>query len=287
MSIPVTASTEAFTPACMAEIEGAPTFRFRHATVLDKTRFHELKAVARLSSHSAEDMREAVVHELRKRFTSDGMEANITRLTAYWAAIDEHEEALKAYRQQVIEILTQAGDGEKPELPPAPELEFDKGEMIELNALVDQVERESDLYAAMRLDNIRFEVGYPRLLLRMFLTETSLPVDLKRDRDGILTPDAAEAVIEAVAKAARAADVSADQAVAELLLQATISLTITGDEEKNSSSPRSGISSQSQSASIQSNGGETEAAPSSSSDLATSGEDTGSKSLDCDSPAQA
>lgn len=123
-------------------------------------------------------MREAVVHELRKRFTSDGMEANITRLTAYWAAIDEHDGAMKAYRQQVIELLTEAGDGEKPELPPAPEVEFDKGEMIELNALVDQVERESDLYAAMRLDNIRFEVGYPRLLLRMFLTETSLSVDL-------------------------------------------------------------------------------------------------------------
>jgi hypothetical protein len=271
----------------MAEIEGAPTFRFRHATVLDKTRFHEVKAIAKLRNHSAEDMREVVLHELRKLFRSEGMEQNVTKLTAYWAAIDEHESALKAYRQQVIEILTEAGEGEKPDLPPAPEVEFDKGEMIELNALVDEVERHSDIYAAMRLDNIRFEVGYPRLLLRMFLAETSLPVDLKRDREGVLTPEAGEAVIEALAKAARAADVSADQAVGELLLQATISLTITGDEEKNSSSPRSGISSQSQSATVQSNGDETEAAPSSSSAPEISDQDAGLNSSDCDSPAQA
>jgi acyl CoA:acetate/3-ketoacid CoA transferase alpha subunit len=220
MSIPVTASTEAFTPASMAEVEGAPTFTFRHATVLDKTRFHELKAIARLRSHSAEEMRDVVMHELRKLFTSDGMEQNITKLTAYWAAIDEHEGAIKEYRQQVMELLRAAGDGEMPELPPEPVIDFPKGEIIELNALVDEVERHSEIYAAMRLDNIRFEAGYQRLLLRMFLTDTSLIADLKRDREGNLTEEAAVAVIEALAKAARAAGVDADVAVAELLFKA-------------------------------------------------------------------
>lgn len=280
MSIPVTASTEAFTPACMAELEGAPTFTFRHATVLDKTRFHELKALARLRNHTAQEMRDVVLHELRKLFTSEGMEQNITRLEAYWAAIDEHEEAIKEYRQYVIDLLQNAGEGETPELPPEPELDFPKGEIIELNALVDEVERHSDIYAAMRLDNIRFEVGYPRLLMRMFLAGTTLPAELKRDRDGILTPEAGEAVIEALAKAARAADVDADVAVQELLFKSVIAFTLTGDEEKNSSSPRSGISNRKSSANKASSGTEQR-----SSAPATSGEDSGLSSSDSGNPA--
>jgi hypothetical protein len=280
MSIPVTASAEAFTPASMADIEGAPTFTFRHATVLDKTRFHELKTIAKLRNHSPQEMRDVVQHELRKLFTSEGMEQNITRLEAYWAAIDEHDEAVKAYRQQAFELLREAGDGEMPELPPAPEIDFPKGEIIELNAMVDQVERESDIYAAMRLDNLRFDNGYPRLLMRMFLTETSLPVELKRDREGILTGDCAEAVIEALAKAARAAGLDGETAVGELLLKSVIALTLTGDEEKNSSSPRSGISSPKSSAKAQSNGKDEQ-----STDPVTLEKDTGSNSSDSDNPA--
>lgn len=292
MSIPVTAASEPFTPACMAEIEGAPTFRFRHATVLDKTRFHELKAVAKLRSHSSQDMRDVVLHELRKLFTSDGMEQNITRLEAYWAALDEHSGAMTEYRQQIIDLRKGAGEDETPELPPQPELDFPKGEIIELDALVDEVERYSDIYAAMRRDNLRFETGYPRLLMRMFLTETSLPVELKRERDsdhsGIppLTAECGEAVIEALAKAARAAGVNADTAVVQFLQKATIALILTGDEEKNSSSPLSGSTPPEQSASIQSTGTETETSlPSPSIDLPTSEKDHGSNSSASDSPA--
>jgi hypothetical protein len=280
MSIPVTASTEAFVPASMAEVEAAPSFTFRHATVLDKTRFHELKAMARLRNHGPAEMREVVLHELRKLFTSEGMEQNITRLESYWQAIDEHEAAIKVWREQVIEVLRETKDGETPELPPEPEIDFPKGETIELNAMVDEVERHSEIYASMRLDNIRFEVGYPRLLMRMFLTETNLPVDVKRDRDGFVTADAAEAVIEALAKAARAAGTDADVAVQELLFKSVIAFTLTGDEEKNSSSPRSGISSPKQSASKASAGRE-----STSTDHAISEETDGSKSSDSGSPA--
>ncbi len=280
MSIPVTASTEAFVPASMAEVEGAPSFTFRHATVLDKTRFHELKAMARLRNHSAAEMRDVVLHELRKLFTSEGMEQNITRLESYWQAIDEHEAAIKVWREQVIEVLREATDGEPPELPPEPEIDFPKGETIELNAMVDEVERHSEIYASMRLDNIRFEVGYPRLLMRMFLTETTLPVEVKRDRDGVVTADAAEAVIEALAKAARAAGTDADVAVQELLFKSVIAFTLTGDEEKNSSSPRSGISSPKQSANTASAGKE-----STSIDHAISEETDGSKSSDSGNPA--
>jgi len=282
MSIPVTASTEAFIPSIMAEVEGAPSFTFRHATVLDKTRFHELKAIARLRNHSPAEMRDVVVHELRKMFTSEGMEQNITRLEAYWAAIDEHESAIKVWREQVIEVLREAEEDEKPELPPEPEMDFPKGEIIELNALVDEVERHSEIYAAMRLDNLRFEVGYPRLLLRLFLTNTTLPVEIKRDRDGIVTAESAEAAIEALAKAARAAGVDADVAVQELLFKSVIAFTLTGDEEKNSSSPLSGISSPKQSASKASSG-----KASKSDGPAISEETDGLNSSDSDSPALA
>jgi len=254
MSIPVTASTEAFTPACMAEIEGAPTFTFRHATVLDKTRFHELKAIAKLRSHAGEQMREVVLHELRKLFTSDGMEQNITRLEAYWAAIDDHEAAIKEHREFVIQTVRAAEEGADIELPPEPVIDFPAGEIIELNALVDQVERHSDIYAELLADNIRFNARYPRLLLRMFLTSSSLPVTITRDKEGIITPESAEQIIEALAKEARSLSVDSEVAVSQLLLKAMLSFALSEDEEKNSSSPLSGISSPEQSAKEQSSG---------------------------------
>jgi hypothetical protein len=96
----------------------------------------------------------------------------------------------------------------------------------------------------------------------------------------VLTPEAGEAVIEALAKAARKIKVDPDVAVREMLFKSVIAFTLTGDEEKNSSSPLSGISSPKQSASTQSSG-----KTSQSSAPATSGEDSGLNSSASDSPA--
>ena len=274
MSIPLTASTEKFTPECMADIEGAPSFTFRHAKVLDKHRYHNLVIEHGLTYHSQQDIRDAIVEELRAEFQSDDMEHNITRLTALWQADDDLTAALREHRQQVIDILSEVEEGdEKPELPAAPVLDFPTDEETALSDLISDVQCESARVRKMLKQNHWHGVMMPRLLMAMFLTATTLPVKLRKE-GGILTFESVESVIEALAKAARDAGVNPDAAVGELQGKAMMSYTLTGDEEKNSSSPRSDTTSPAQSPNKASTGHQKNPA-SESSDPVTSGEDTG------------
>lgn len=288
MSIPVTASSEAFTPACMAEIEGAPTFIFRHAKVSDRLDFQRLIVEEGLKEYSEEDIREAAIIALREGFTSENMEHNITRIRAFWAAIDEFTSAMDAHDRIVDQIRAEhSGEGE-PELPPAPVLDFPEDEARAVNELLADVEEAECArpMRKMRSANLKTRYMTQRLLLAMFLKSTSLPVKLTRN-DGILSPESVEAVIEGLRKAAEAADVSADLATAQLSLRAAMTFRVDKDEEKNSSSPRSGSSAPKSSASTQSSGPQMETPPPQSSDPATSGADHGSSSSASDNPVSA
>lgn len=275
MSIPLTASTEAFTPECMAEIEGAPSFTFRHATVLDKHEFHSIAIAEGLMQHTDADLRETIIGELRRMFESDGLERNITQLEAYWQSNDELRSAQEQHRQQVMEILSAAEEGTEPKLPPAPVLDFPEDRIADLEAMVAEVRRHSPKVNGMLADNHRFQTFYPRILLRMFLTGTTLPVKLQR-RGKLITAESCEELLEALAEAAGE---EADAAISQLLVQALLAFALRKDEEKNSSSPRSDITSPAQSPNKQSTGPQT--TPSTkSSDPVTSGEDSGSASSD-------
>jgi hypothetical protein len=284
MSIPVTASSETFTPACMAEIEGAPTFTFRHATVLDKHRYPNLVLRAGLRVHTKEALREAMIDALRLDFESDGMEQNITRLTAFWAAGDEHSSALKEHDKIVVALKEQhEGDGE-PDLPPEPVLDFPADEAAALRRIIEKICKQSPTVCDMLADNQWHGAMMPRLLLRMFLIGTSLPVKVKK-ADDVLTPETVEAVYGALAAAATDLGVDPELAIGQLELQAFMSYRLTGDEEKNSSSPRSGSSSPKLSASNPSSGLPEIPEESSSNDPATSEPDNGSSSSASGSPA--
>jgi hypothetical protein len=275
MSIPLTASTEAFTPECMAEIEEAPSFTFRHATVLDKHEFHSIAIAEGLMQHTDADLRETIIGELRRMFESDGLERNITQLEAYWQSNDELRSAQEQHRQQVMEILSAAEEGTEPELPPAPVLDFPEDRIADLEAMVAEVRRHSPKVNGMLADNHRFQTFYPRILLRMFLTGTTLPVKLQR-RGKLITAESCEELLEALAEAAGK---EAEAAISQLLVKALLAFALRKDEEKNSSSPRSDITSPAQSPNKQSTGPQT--TPSTkSSDPVTSGEDSGSASSD-------
>lgn len=279
MSIPLTASTEKFTPACMAEIEGAPAFTFRHATVLDKHRYHNLVIEHGIVHHSKQGIRDAVIEALRTEFDSEGMERNITRIEAYWQANDELELALREHLDQIIAIHADLPDGaDEPELPPRPVIDFPEHEIEPIEALIGEVRAHSHRVRKMQAENHWHTIMMPRLLMAMFLTSTTLPVKLKK-ADGILTMETTEAVIEALAQSARDAGVSADEAVRQLQDQAMLSYTLKGDEEKNSSSPRSDTTSPASSLK-KSSSGKTDSEASSSSDPATSEEVHSSTSSD-------
>ena len=239
MSIPVTASTEAFVPACMAEIDGAPSFTFRHATVLDKHQFHRIAIDEGLMHHDDAAVRETIIAELKRLFDSEGLAQNITKLEHYWQANDEFRAAQAQHRKMVLEVLASAEEGAEPELPPEPELEFPKEDIQPIEDMIAQVRRHSERVNTMLGDNHWYGVMYPRILLRMFLQSTTLPVPLKR-LDRVLTREAGEEVIEALRGAAEAAGVKSEIAESQLLLQALLSFSLSKDEEKNSSSPRSG-----------------------------------------------
>jgi len=276
-TIPLTASTETFTPECMAEIEGAPTFTFRHATVLDKSNFAINLTAENIKFHGKDAIRERVLSELRRLFEGDGLERNITRLEAYWQADDELELAYAEYRQQVIAILSNVQEGdEKPELPPPPVIDFPEDEIAGLELMLAQVNEHSELLNLMTAQNLRYRIMHPRLLLRMLLVETSLDVPLKR-RQGLIVSEACEQLIDALMKAATELGADPDEAVSQLFVKAQMAFALTRDEEKNSSSPRSDITSPASSQSKKSSG-KKEATASASSDLVTSDEVTGSNS---------
>ena len=283
MSIPVTASIEAFTPACLKEIEDAPTFVFRHATVLDKQKFHRVAIAEGLMRHDDDTVRDVTVEELRQLFEGEGIEENITQLQAYWQALDELKQAESIHRQQCIQILRAAEDGGQPEMPPAPELEFPADRAQALNEMMQEVRRHSRRLTVMLADNVDYSTRFPRILLRMFLTSTTLPVQVKR-RDKIITEICCEEIIEALSAFAGKHGVDEDEAVSELLTKAMLSFALQRDEEKNSSSPLSGITNQEQSASKPSASTSTEPSTKSTGP-ATGGEVNGSISSESECPA--
>ena len=277
MSIPLTASTEAFTPECMAEIEGAPRFTFRHATVLDTHRYHNLVIEEGLRYHSKPDVRAAIIEELRAEFTSEGMEHNITRLEAYWDAIDALEAAETEHLKHIIALRSDLPEGaDLPELPPAPVIDFPEEEIAALDQMVDEVREQSPRIRKMLAQNHWHGVQMPRLFLRMYLTATTLPVKLKK-ADGMLTAETAEQIIEALAAWAREHGVKEDDAIGQLQAKAMLSFRLTEDEEKNSSSPPSDTTTPERSAKKQSSGPQAEV-DTSSNDPATSEEVNGSTS---------
>lgn len=278
MSIPLTASTEEFTPECMAEIEGAPTFTFRHATVLDKSNFAINLTAENIKVHGKEVIRDRIRSETRRLFEGEGLERNLTRLDAYWQADDDFDVALSEHRQQVIEILSEAQEGETPELPPQPEFDFPADEIPGIELMLAQVNEHSEMLNLMTAQNLRYRIMHPRILLRMLLSSTTLDVSLKR-RNGLILAEACEELIDATMKAARELGADPDEAVSQLFTKAQMAFYLTGDEEKNSSSPRSDTMSPAQSPNKQSLGKKATAS-SKSSDPVTSDEASGSISPD-------
>lgn len=277
-TIPITASTESFTPACMAEIEGAPSFTFRHATELDRYEFAIACTAEGLKSHNQEKVRETIVSELRRLFEGEGLERNITRLEAYWQAGDDLAAAQSEHRKQVVAILKGAKDGEKPELPEAPVLDFPKDEIAGIDLMLAQVNEHSEMLSLMAAQNVRYSLLYPRVLLRMLLVSTTLPVQIQR-RGDIITPACGEEILATLGKEAKRLGVDPEKAKSELLAQAGMAFVLTEDEEKNSSSPPSDTTSPEQSATTNSHG-KAKAGSSQSSAPATSEPASGSSSSD-------
>lgn len=260
----------------MAEMESAPAFTFRHGTVLDKNNFALALTEEGIVFHNDQAIRDRIVSELRLMFESEDMERNITRLEAYWQAGDDLKAALDEHNNYLLAILADLKEGDEPQLPPPPTFDFDEKEARDIELLIAQVNEESAFLRLMRKQNLRYRIEFPNLLLRMMLTETTIPVTLKR-KDGLITKACIEELLEAFRKEAKRLGADPELALSQLNAKAMMQFRLTEDEEKNSSSPLSDTTSPEQSASTPSTGPQT--TPSTeSSDPVTGDSENGSNS---------
>lgn len=239
MSIPVTASSEAFVPACLKGIEGAPEFVFRHATATDKYDLPLNLRDEKVFSYTKEQIRAKTLSELRRFFDSPDMAHNITRLEAYWQAVDEHAAAIEEWDKACIALEAESEEGETVELPPAPELEFDRREEEDLKDLLEEVKEVSERLTKMGNANIRHSLRQPRMMLRMFIASTSLMPKLEKKGD-LVTLACADLIIDKMETFARENGVEYGVATRELFTKLRFLMVLSEDEEKNSSAPRSG-----------------------------------------------
>ncbi len=241
MPIPIEAGRFTYTPECYADLPGAPVFTLRHGTRRDKHLYQDAVRLKRLQSHSQQDFRDAVVDEIRQRWASDAMPIDeiVDAVQRYYSAADDFDAALAAWRKGLADMLEALPEAERADavLPPSPEFEFDSAERTRVENLISDVERHSDRLGRMSRDNGRREREIRRIAISVLLEDTSLPIALKRDMDGLVDDEAIYAIEDALDDFSDAEDHRGGIAFAQLGTKALLSFFVTKEEEKNFSSP--------------------------------------------------
>jgi hypothetical protein len=250
MTVPAEAKSFDYTPECFDGIEGAPSFVLRYGTRRDRHAYQDQIALRNLRSHDTEDFQRAVIDELKLDWASDEMNIDdiVDAVERYYSAmaafVTEQNEWIGLARKYLADNPDAGTTVEdvKEHLPPEPELEFDAHERRKVESLIDDVESNSLRIGKMKRDNQRRERELRRISIALLLQETSLPVELKRDREKVLTDDSVDAIENALEKFFTDLVPNAEglnTAFAQLGLKALLSFYLTGDEEKNSASPPS------------------------------------------------
>lgn len=216
MSVPTSIDEiEDFTPSVLRNIPVPPVFRLRPASGREYRGFeHQLRKRA-LTFHSAEDIRAETLKALRELWSAEAFEANRARLESYWALVDQ---------------------GGVP----------DPNDVAAVNELNGRLVKAWPRLAEMIAETMLFNDECGRIAVSMFAVGWSgVPVDYSREA-GVVPIEKIDAVesalteMEKKAKDDRVEGVLAPGvAFAQLTAAAYSRLHLTGDEEKNSSSPPS------------------------------------------------
>lgn len=145
--VPLTrAETEIYKPPTLANLAEPPTFTFRAATVRDKRAFNRALAIDGLKIHSTEALRAALRSELTRLWSEDVRDAELTRLNAFWATLDQNQ---------------QSGPDDQIEIPAE--------DWAAYNDLMERVLGASELLRTMQADNADFYDFAPKVALGLFL----------------------------------------------------------------------------------------------------------------------
>ena len=253
MPIPVEAKSFTYTPDCLEGKEGAPVFTLRYGTRRDRHTYQDEVRLRSLRNNDAKDFEQAIIEELRAKYTSEVMPIDevVDAIERYYLACEMLTSARKEWANDCLAILSEIPEAERDkarsdvDLPPAPELDFDKDEQERVENLIADVEAKSSRIGRMHRDNGRRERELPRIALSIVLQSTTLDLAIPRNLDGVIEPDTIYALEEALE--AKSIELGLDrgesfQAFNQLANRALSAFFLQKDEEKNSSSPPPTIS---------------------------------------------
>lgn len=239
MTIPVTAEPTPFTPKALADIDTRPIFVLETDTRSLKRRFNDLVRREGLVTHSQQQIREMTIVEMRHYFdskTPEDMDTAIETMRQYWDAADGYIEAVKQWRKLCDEIKA---DDKKAELPPAPELDFDKDIARDCDIKTEEVMRLSPVLKGMNADNAQWQSEVGRHKLRVLLASANVAgADIPLSQTNkIIDVQSVDAIEDALEAEAEKHGVDPRIPFIQLTNAAILGGKLSEEQEKNSPSP--------------------------------------------------
>ncbi|BBD98049.1 hypothetical protein SAMIE_1015500 [Sphingobium amiense] len=220
-SVPYEASEiERFTPASLAHLETPPVFRLRAATRRERRRYDRLMVEEGLRRHDKDAMRDEIIRGLRALSSDDEFERWEMLLRAHWEAADEFENEHRDLAPEKIPAF----------VPPGPSED-------EIARVTRGVHENWGPLRKMAADNLIFNREAPALLISVILSGWSGLCTPFRSHEGTIPLDTIDALDKDLAKLEQDNDLSPGKAFVDLYVAATNRMFLSGDAEKNSSSP--------------------------------------------------
>lgn len=242
MSIPVEDTTFSFTPKLLEGIENPPVITFKYATRREKSRMQDTFLREGLEgTHSKEELRDAIISEIRLGWESDQIEDIIDSVRRFWFADDEFVEQHKEWSKDVLSLPE---DTKEEDYPEKPEFEFDKSERSKVENLLDDVKRHSKRIKNIIADNAKWHKESPRVISRVVIQSAEMlikgiPIDHKFVRkDNIITDDSLYDFEEAIEKLCKENGIydKRETVIREIYREGSKALDVSKEEQKNSSS---------------------------------------------------
>lgn len=216
MAVPIEADDiESFTPASLTNLPAPPVFKLRPATGREWRTYQYIMRSEGLTYHGTEDIRGEMLRAVDALYTQSEAAAVTARLRAYWALVDqkgEPEEAEAAAVDDLVARLTRAW-------PALSRAGADNMRFLE---------------ESMSIAVSMFVAGWSCLDLVYRREEGRVPLQLIDDLEEKLKEIEAQAIADKVKGVAKPG-----VAFIELCNAAHSRLSLTREEEKNSSSPPS------------------------------------------------
>jgi hypothetical protein len=238
MSIPIESKTFTYTPPSLTG-ENPASFTFRFGTRRDRNNMADQKALRRLRRHFVDDYQRAVLSEIKLdwRGSPEELDSIVYLIERYYAEKSAFEEQYLEHAKECLAILdgldADMSDEEKRNhLPEAPNFDFDAEETRRVEFVISEIENQSLLIGSMDRDNRQHERGEKLLAIAILLESTTLDLELKRDRSGLLEDDCVIAIEDELERLT-----DGPQAYFELATEARNAFKLTAEQEKNSASP--------------------------------------------------